>query len=141
MAKGFTAKLVGISELKGNLNSYRKEIDRRVDDAIKESVMKMMNDAKSNCKSSTVRGTITSGKEGKNYTVTTSGVLSAYLEFGTGNFAKELLSGYPREWQIMAMNFFVSGLGRMPSQPYLYPAYRTNKDSLILKAATAIETI
>lgn len=57
--------------------------------------------------------------------------LAGWIEFGTGIYAKNLLQSRPREWKDEAMKFFVNGSGRMPAQPYLYPAFINNRDKLI----------
>lgn len=59
------------------------------------------------------------------------GDLAGWIEFGTGIYAKNLLQSRPREWKDEAMKFFVNGSGRMPAQPYLYPAFINNRDKLI----------
>lgn len=47
---------------------------------------------------------------------------AAYVEFGTGNFAATYVPTLPEYWQEMARTFYVSGKGRTPAQPYMYPA-------------------
>lgn len=46
--------------------------------------------------------------------------MAAYIEFGTGLFAKEILSVYPKWIQDIAMQFFVNGRGTIEGKPYLY---------------------
>lgn len=47
----------------------------------------------------------------------------AYREFGTGLSAASYVPSLPKEWQSLAMLFYVNGKGTMVKQPYLYPAY------------------
>lgn len=47
-----------------------------------------------------------------------------YVEFGTGQFARDTVAPYPKEWQDHAMEFFRTGNGQMPAQPFFYPAVR-----------------
>ena len=49
----------------------------------------------------------------------------AYLEFGTGIHAKQLLSGsqYSPEIKALAMTFYKNGMGTLPARPYLFPAW------------------
>lgn len=49
--------------------------------------------------------------------------IAAYIEFGTGRFASELLSRYPKEVQDLARQYYVNGQGRLPYKPYLIPAF------------------
>lgn len=46
--------------------------------------------------------------------------IAAYIEFGTGLFAKELLAGYPKWIQEIAWKYYVSGKGTLKSRPYLF---------------------
>lgn len=55
-----------------------------------------------------------------------SAIYAAYLEFGTGVFAAAYVGRLPVELQSYAMTFFVTGKGRLPSHPYLFPAYFKN---------------
>lgn len=60
-------------------------------------------------------GTVSYGGGGVDY--------AAYVEFGTGQFAKSYLAGMTKEIKSYAMTFYVNGQGRMPAQPFLIPAY------------------
>lgn len=54
------------------------------------------------------------------------GNLAAYREFGTGLSAKEYVPTLPKEWQDLAMSFYVNGKGTLVKRPFLYPAYQKN---------------
>lgn len=135
------SKVEGLSEFKSNLTAYLNAQKRVTDTAIGQGVQDIASDARGKCKAQSIASTIATAKDGTKWTITTSGVISAYLEFGTGNFAKALLANYPADWLALARNFYVSGLGRMPAQPYLFPAFQQNKRELIEKVAQAIESI
>lgn len=49
--------------------------------------------------------------------------LAAYIEFGTGLSAKEILSPYPQWIRDIAMQFYVNGMGTLKGKPYLYNNY------------------
>lgn len=58
--------------------------------------------------------------------------LSAYVEFGTGEFAAEYTSTLPPEIQKEAYDlFFVNGKGKGRQQPFFYPAIFHNQDNVI----------
>lgn len=58
--------------------------------------------------------------------------ISAYVEFGTGDFAAEYTSTLPPEIQKEAYDlFFVSGKGKGRQQPFFYPAIFRNQDKII----------
>ena len=49
----------------------------------------------------------------------------AYVEFGTGISAQQILSDpkYTAEIKALAMEFYKNGLGTLPGRPYLFPAW------------------
>lgn len=49
--------------------------------------------------------------------------LAAYIEFGTGLSAVEILAPYPQWIKDVAMEFYVNGLGTLKGEPYLYNNY------------------
>lgn len=61
---------------------------------------------------------------------------AAFVEFGTGQFAAAHVSMLPPEIQAYAMTFFVSGRGRMPARPFLFPAIEKNLIELKRHLAT-----
>lgn len=79
---------------------------------------------------------------GKGYRIwVDAGKMGAYIEFGTGEYARSTVGLYDQEWRDMAYEFYVNGKGKLPARPYMYPAYVKNttglRDKLIryLKAA------
>jgi hypothetical protein len=57
----------------------------------------------------------------------------AWMEFGTGLSAQEILSGsqYTPEMKAQARIFFRNGKGRIIGKPYLYPAFFKNTVNLV----------
>ena len=52
--------------------------------------------------------------------------MAAYIEFGTGLSAREILAPYPQWFKDIAMQFFVNGLGTLQGKPYLYNNFLKN---------------
>lgn len=50
-----------------------------------------------------------------------AGAIGAYVEFGTGASAAQLVPTLPKEWQDAARRFYINGQGRLHATPYLYP--------------------
>ena len=46
--------------------------------------------------------------------------IAAYIEFGTGLSAREILAPYPQWIKDIAHEFYVSGQGKLKGKPYLY---------------------
>jgi hypothetical protein len=59
--------------------------------------------------------------------------IEAWLEFGTGLSAREILSNpqYTQEVRDIARRFFRNGRGRIVGQPYLMPAFFRNTANLV----------
>jgi len=49
--------------------------------------------------------------------------MAAYIEFGTGLSAHEILAPYPQWIRDIAMQFYVNGMGTLQGKPYLYNNY------------------
>lgn len=49
--------------------------------------------------------------------------MAAYIEFGTGLSAQQILSPYPQWIKDIAMQFYVNGMGTIQGKPYLYNNY------------------
>lgn len=61
--------------------------------------------------------------------------MEAYLEFGTGLNAREILAGQSEEIQVIARGYFKTGEGTLRGQPYFYPAVR-RQGLLFIKRVT-----
>ena len=46
--------------------------------------------------------------------------IAAYIEFGTGLSAREILAPYPQWIKDIAHEFYVNGQGKLQGKPYLY---------------------
>lgn len=46
--------------------------------------------------------------------------MAAYIEFGTGLSAREILAPYPQWIRDIAIKFYVNGMGTLQGKPYLY---------------------
>ncbi len=49
--------------------------------------------------------------------------IAAYVNFGTGTFAAQYLAGLPSDIQALARQYYVTGQGRLPANPYLTNPY------------------
>lgn len=67
--------------------------------------------------------------------------LSAWVEFGTGNFAKEYVATLPKEWQDEAMKFFISGKGRGHAQPFFFPSVFRHRDDILAQVELELQKL
>lgn len=73
-----------------------------------------------------LRNLIGSQKAKNGVKITSGADYAAYVEFGTGVFAAKYLATQPSEVQKYARKFFVSGKGRLPASPHIFPALYKN---------------
>lgn len=66
--------------------------------------------------------------------------IEAWLEFGTGLSAREILSNpqYTQEVRDIARRFYRNGQGRIVGQPYLMPAFFRNTANLVAEIENEI---
>ena len=62
-----------------------------------------------------------------------------YVEFGTGAFAAEYLATKDKDLREYAMTFFETGKGRMPAQPFLFPAAEAERPKHIERMRKALQ--
>jgi|GEM_PF-3271683 len=67
----------------------------------------------------------------ENTTINGGDDFSAYVEFGTGEFAAAYLANVPAEQVEEARKFFKNGKGRTPAHPFFFPAIYRNLPELI----------
>lgn len=139
MPKPIKARIEGLVAVKRALKQYQKQIDNDVHEVYQQSITQMAADARANCEVPIVAEGIQITRLNGWYAVETQGDISAWVEFGTGNYAKALLSTYPEDWRSEAYRFYINGLGRTPSMPYLYPAYLKNASEAVDKIIDKIE--
>lgn len=66
---------------------------------------------------------------------------SAYVEFGTGDFAAEYVSKLPEEWRDEAIQFFINGKGHGQAHPFFYPAVQQHIPELIPELENELEKL
>lgn len=120
-------KVKGMQQVFQSFRRYERRVDETVKSTVKEFMQKVMADAMANLPhgSQYLRSTYHIAVTDEGYTayVYSDDELAAYVEFGTGVWARAYLSGQPMEMKVEAIKFFVNGKGTMFAQPYLFPAY------------------
>lgn len=70
-----------------------------------------------------------------------AGKIGAYVEFGTGPYAEQLVPTLPQEWQDLAKTFYVNGQGTLRAAPYLYPNYLRFSNGLPQRIQVILEKL
>ena len=86
-----------------------------------------------------LRSAIVADHSGKEANVEVKVKYAQYLEFGTGAFAAEYLSTKDKDLREYAMTFFETGKGRIPAQPFLFPAAEAERPKHIERMRKALQ--
>ena len=110
-----------------------KKFNERVEDEIHGFGLDVERDAKLLCPvdEGLLKGSIFQDPKEMSVVVGVRADYAAYVEFGTGRFAAAEVAKLPPEWQEYARTYYVNGKGRLPAQPFFYPAYEENRLQLI----------
>lgn len=120
----------GLAEAQAKLRRLEQNVKRAQRKGEKRAADLMAADAKSKAPGS-LAGKILVTQNENSTTVIGGDNLSAYVEFGTGEFAASYLAGMPAEVQEEARQFYVNGQGRVPAQPFFFPAIYKNRDKVV----------
>lgn len=128
-------KVKGLEQVFNNFDKYSEKVQNAIVDEINDSAQQIAANANINrpigaqvavenatkaIPSATVSAFMSTNNQlGKS----NPGNLIAYIEFGTGISAAEYVPTLPKEWQEIAMKYYVNGKGTMVKKPFLYPAY------------------
>ena len=86
-----------------------------------------------------LRSAIVADHSGKEANVEVKVNYAQYVEFGTGAFAAEYLATKDKDLREYAMTFFETGKGRMPAQPFLFPAAEAERPKHIERMRKALQ--
>jgi len=107
---------------------------RKIDTIMQNNVADAANAAKANlpAKYSSLAASISDIKKGElQYQLRADKDYAAYVEFGTGDYAAEYVSSLEPEWQELAESYYVNGQGKLPEEPYFYPAVKNMFQNII----------
>jgi len=121
---GLDRELARLRKLQADVNKAKKKGEKRAADMIAA-------DAKSKAKGNLASKIYVTQSE-TTTTVIGGDDLSAYNEFGTGDFAAAYLASMPPEVKEEAIKFYVDGSGRIPAAPFFFPAIFKNRDKVLL---------
>lgn len=138
---GITVK--GLDKAIQDLKAKGKEAETIIKNRIEDTATRIELDAKSNAPSQyedsilNISQRIDKIRLNKGFTfkvgIQSANDFDAYVEFGTGLSAKQILNrpDYTPEIRQLALTFFKNGEGRLIGKPYLFPAYFKNTRNLV----------
>lgn len=119
MAKGAIINTVG-----RDLEKYRKDIIKQVTDLISDFASQLEIAATRDAPNFIhIDKKISKGGLKAEVGVMGDNPMAAYIEFGTGLSAQDILAPYPQWIRDIAMQFYVNGQGTLKGKPYLYNNY------------------
>lgn len=119
MAKGIVINTVG-----RDLERYRKDTIKKVRNLISDFASQLEIDATRSAPNFIhIDKKFSKGGLSADVGVMGDNPLAAYIEFGTGLSAVEILAPYPQWIKDVAMEFYINGMGTLKGEPYLYNNY------------------
>lgn len=136
-------RVEGLNKLLKDIDKKSEEIQKEVQFELVKSASQIESDAKRFAptgQNSQLRAAIRKFKESDfSYTISVPNVHYApYVEFGTGAYASYYLSDKSPEMRNYARQFYVNGKGRIPAQPFLFPAFEKERPKLLKRMRKAI---
>ncbi len=123
----FKAKIEGLNAVLKKIEQYNKALAEGVDLELNEAAINIANNARILAPKGKTKelansiGFDISKKYNKSVFVDAS--YAAFVEFGTGSRVFDAPFQFTPEMKDYAREFFVSGKGKMPARPYLFPSY------------------
>lgn len=131
MARGFTVSLEGLDGTINRLKEKGRDVRVEIEAEIKAAAVKTELNAGQNLSRyggglGNLLNSIKAKGQGLEWEIVAAKFYAPYVEFGTGTKVK-----VPNGLEDYAMQFFVSGKGRLPARPYLFPAFFVQKEVLL----------
>ena len=133
----------GMNVLLRKIAKADKEVQAKVKRANQITSLNIERQAKRNATKSVdtgrLRSAIVPDHSGTEANVEVKVKYAQYVEFGTGAFAAEYLSTKDKDLREYAMTFFETGKGRIPAQPFLFPAAEAERPKHIERMRKALQ--
>lgn len=124
------AAIRGLAQAQADLRALQTKVKQAQKRGGLKGANLIANDAKARAKGTLAQKIYVTQDEVKT-TVIGGDELSAYNEFGTGDFASAYLASMPPEVKEEAIKFYVDGSGKIPAAPFFFPSIYKNKDNVI----------
>jgi len=128
-----------VNTTSGNLRAYKKGIRRKVENLVIDSITEVELMATGDAPSFvSVDKKFTKGGLTGEVGVFGNNEMAAYIEFGTGLSASQILAPYPSWVKNIAMEFYINGQGTLKGKPYLFNNFLVIQERFIKKLNTII---
>lgn len=123
-------KINGMAAALSMLQNMPTKASERIQEAIDKTANKIVQEASAQAPGSLANG-ISATPGNLSSLIDGGSELAAYIEWGTGDFAKAYVATLPKEQQEEALRFFVTGKGHGRPQPFFFPAIMRNTPELL----------
>lgn len=124
-------KINGMAKALRDMATLQQRTEAVAQHVINKTANKIVQDAKSAAPGSLSTG-IFSIQSPMQAQVIGGDEFAAYVDFGTGDFAKEYVATLPPDVQAEAMEFFVNGKGKGHPTPFFFPSVFRNSPQLLI---------
>lgn len=149
----------GIQGIKAAFNRLEQRVKDNVLDAVEETTQNIQRQAISNAPGAGDRIRTTYGSQQINDNIASfifmklreggligevgiderASKFAIYMEFRTGAEAARYIPTLPVEFQAVARRYYVNGLGKIIGNPFLLPAYFSERDKFIVRLKEALK--
>jgi len=126
-------KVNGVNQTIAKLNKFAERKIVKLDKIMDQSLKSIANQAKGNAPGDISASIKSDRLDILDYELGSNIPYAAYIEFGTGPYARDYVPSLPKEWQDIAERKIVNRQGRNDKQPYLYPAVNAGIPEMIKK--------
>jgi hypothetical protein len=133
-------KIIGFAQALKDLQALEEKTQRAAQRAINRTANKIVNEAKRDAPGSLKAG-IFNVQSPMTAEIHGGDDLAAYVNFGTGQFAKEYVATLSPEQQAEAMKFFVNGEGHNPENPFFTNSVIRNSPQLLIEVELELKKI
>lgn len=138
-----SVKVTGLAKAIKSIEGKGDKVEKAVISFLKDTADSILLDAENLCPgeidgvSISTKGRIASEFKDKglfwNIGINGTEDFDAYVEFGTGASARQILagSGYTNEMRAIAQRFFKNGEGTLIGKPFLYPSFIKNTANIL----------
>lgn len=123
-------KINGMTAALSQLQNLPQQASERIQAAIDKTANNIVQEASAQAPGSLSNG-ISATPGNLSSLIDGGSELAAYIEWGTGDFAKAYVATLPVDQQEEALRFFVTGKGHGRPQPFFFPSIMRNTPELL----------
>src|SRR5688500_4218860 len=129
--KTFTIKTKGLDSVLRNAEKIAKDKAHGIDTELDTAAINIHSDARGRPKGNLASQIYSDTSKRFSKSVGVGNPIGAYIEFGTGQHVFKGPYSFTPEEKQFAKQFYVSGKGKTPSHPYMFPSFHEEIPKLL----------